>query len=389
MNDGRKLDKRDFLKLTTLGACGLCLGTIPINTLGSSRSSHRLAFPVAPEDQPWKWSKEALYYIDTPKGIKCKLCPQACEIKPGEVGDCKTNYHYQGKLYSISYGNPCAVHVDPIEKKPLFHFLPASKAYSIATAGCNLACLNCQNWEISQSSPKDTRNYDMPPEQVVAEAKSSNCRSIAYTYTDPVCFYEYTLDTAMIARQQGVKNLMHSAGYIHEDPLRRLCKFLDAANIDLKSYSNELYEMLSGATLDPVLKSLKILKEEGVWLEITNLIVPTWTDDLDMIKRMCEWICDNGLADCPLHFSRFSPMHKLTNLPMTPESTLVQARQIALAAGVKFVYIGNVPGSDAENTTCPKCKKLLVERIGYYINQNNIVNSACKFCNEKIPGVWS
>jgi pyruvate formate lyase activating enzyme len=346
--------------------------------------------PLAPpQEKPWKWATESLYFIETPKGIKCKLCPQKCEIERGKDGKCHSNVNIDGKLWNISYGNPCAVHIDPIEKKPLYHYLPGARAYSIATAGCNLACLNCQNWEISQVGPKETRNYDLMPDAVVAEAVRARCQSIAYTYSDPVAFYEYTLDTSILARQAGIKNLLISAGYINPDPLRRLAKYIDAANIDLKSFKDEIYEMLNGGTLQPVLDTLKILKEEGVWLEITNLIVPTWTDDLDMIKEMCDWLTENELHMFPLHFSRFSPLYKLTHLPPTPVSTLEKARDIALRAGLKYVYIGNIPGSSAVNTYCPRCREILIERQGFSILQNNISSSKCKFCQEKIDGVWA
>jgi pyruvate formate lyase activating enzyme len=388
MPDSKFISKRDFLKTSFLGGCGVCLAGVGMNTFGNDISSALAGNSAFPQDKPWKWSTEALYFIETPKGIKCKLCPQKCELAVGETGDCRTNVNYGGKLFSISYGNPCAVHVDPIEKKPLFHFLPGSLSYSIATAGCNLACLNCQNWEISQSSPKETRNYDLMPDAVVAEAKKAGCKSIAYTYSDPVAFYEYTLDTSILARQEGIKNVIVSAGYINPDPLRRLCKVIDAANIDLKSFSDEIYEMLNAGTLQPVLDTLKILRDEGVWLEITNLIVPTWTDDFDMIKKMCDWLADNELHMFPLHFSRFHPQHKLVNLPATPVATLEKARQIALNAGVKYSYIGNVPASQGENTFCPECKKLLVERKGFTVSQNHIVNSKCSYCQGKIEGKW-
>jgi len=229
----------------------------------------------------------------------------------------------------------------------------------------------------------------MMPDVVIANTKKAGCKAIAYTYSDPVAYYEYTLDTATLARQQGIKNLMISAGYINPDPIRRLSKFLDAARIDLKSYSDEIYEMLNAGTLQPVLDTLKILKEEGVWLEIINLVIPTWTDDFDMIKEMCDWLADNGLESVPLHFSRFQPLYKLTTLPPTPVSSLEKARQIAFNAGIKYAYIGNVPGHEGENTYCPKCKKMIIERKGFTILQNLIVNSKCSFCQEKIDGVWN
>lgn len=344
--------------------------------------------PVNPQSSS-KSTIEAKYYISTPKGLKCQLCPNDCKLKPGEESECRTRMNIEGKLYCYAYGNPCAIHVDPIEKKPLYHFYPTSKAYSIATAGCNLACLNCQNWEISQTSPKKTRNYDLPPEKVVEEAIQNKCKSIAYTYSDPVAFWEYTFDTAKIARQEGIKNVLVSAGYIYEKPLREWCKYIDAANIDLKSFSNEIYEMLNAGTLEPVLNTLKILKEENVWLEITNLVVPDWTDDMDLIKKMCEWLAENDMSNVPLHFSRFHPQYKLTNLPATPGSILTQAKDIAHAAGINHVYIGNVPGTKTSNTYCPGCEKLLIERKGYYITSNKIKNGHCEFCSEQISGIWA
>ncbi len=386
----RQISKREFIKKSIFGTCGIAVGLSGLKLLANSR--FEIPAGISPDNLPgdlWKWSTEAIYYISTPRGIKCQLCPQECTLEEGETGDCKTNVNVKGKLYSITYGNPCAVHVDPIEKKPLYHFLPSSMAYSIATAGCNLACLNCQNWQISQSSPKDTRNYDLMPSKVVEQAKSYNCKSIAYTYSDPIAFYEYTLDSSKIAKNNGIKNIIISAGYINKEPLYKWCEYIDAANIDLKSFSNETYEMLNAGTLEPVLDTLKILKDKGIWLEITNLIVPSWTDDFDMIRKMCDWLYDNGFEDCPFHFSRFHPMYKLKQLPATPLSDLEKAKRIAMESGLKYVYIGNVPNTDAENTYCPNCKKILIERRGYHVAQNNISNNnTCKFCGEKIAGVW-
>lgn len=379
-----KISKRQFLKSAALGSCGLALGLSQLKTLGNIMPD----LSSLPEEELWKWSREAMHYIETPRGIKCKLCPQACELKEGETGDCHTRTVKDNKLYTIAYGNPCAIHIDPIEKKPLYHFLPSSNAYSIATAGCNLACLNCQNWNISQASPKDTQNYDLMPDKTVSECMKNKCASIAYTYSDPIAFYEYTFDTAMIARREGIKNVFVSAGYIHETPLREIAKYLDGANIDLKSFENDIYEMLNAGTLEPVLDTLKILRDEGVWLEITNLVVPTWTDDMDMIKRMCEWLVNNGFENNPLHFSRFHPMYKLTNLPATPHSTLKEARTIALSEGMHYVYIGNVPGSGAENTICHHCGELVIERQGYSVLQYKITNGKCDGCGGIVPGVW-
>ena len=376
----KKITKREFLKRSLAGAGGL-FAVRPLQAI--------FDLPGGDREKLWKWSKPAMYQAETPRGVKCLICPNECTLKEGEWSDCHNRVNIGGKLYTMAYGNPCAIHVDPVEKKPLNHFLPGSRTFSIATAGCNLACLNCQNWTISQKSPKETRNFDMMPDKVVAAAKEYQCRSIAYTYSEPVTFYEYTLDTSKLARQEGIRNILVSAGYINEKPLRELARYIDAANIDLKSFSDAIYMKLNAGKLEPVLRTLKVLAEEGVWLEITNLIVPEWTDDLDMIKRMCDWLYDNDLYDYPLHFSRFHPAYKLTQLPPTPVSTLEKAREIAKKAGIRFVYIGNVPGGkDYENTYCPKCHKLLIERRGYFIAQNHIKDGKCEYCGEPIPGVW-
>lgn len=376
-----KLSKREFIKRLAFGVGGIATCSFPFNSHGAIKSFET-------KEDLWKWSIEAVYYEETAKGMLCTLCPNECIIKEDEPGDCRTRINHKSKLYSIAYGNPCAVHVDPIEKKPLLHFLPTTNAFSIATAGCNLACLNCQNWEISQKSPKETRNYDLMPPEIVKLAKEKKCKSIAYTYSEPIVFYEYTYNTSELAKAENIKNIIVSAGFINKAPLKKLCKVIDAANIDLKCFDEKTYLKLNGGKLQPVLDTLKILKEEGVWLEITNLIVPTWTDDLDMIKRMCEWLSNNGFNDYPLHFSRFHPMYKLTRLPVTPVETLNKAHKIAKEAGLKYVYIGNVPGHDSQNTFCPKCNKKIIERRGYYILSNHIEEGQCKFCGEKIAGVW-
>ena len=293
-----------------------------------------------------------------------------------------------GVLFSLVYGKPCAVHVDPIEKKPFYHFLPSTTAFSLATAGCVLSCKFCQNWQISQAGPEDTDTYDLPPDSVVRQAIFYKCRSISYTYTEPTVFYEYMYDTALIARKYTIKNTMHSCGYMKEKPLRTLSKYMDAANIDLKAFTEDFYGKICGGSLKPVLNSLVVLKEEGVWLEITNLVIPTLNDDMKNIKEMCRWILKNLGPDVPVHFSRFYPSYKLTNLPPTPLETLTEARKAAMDAGLKFVYIGNIR-HEGESTFCPKCRKMLIERVGYFVKLNNISNGKCRFCGTSIAGVWS
>jgi len=372
----QELTRRELLKWWGVGISGLVLD------------------PLWGKVTPWAddlppGTKEALFYERTSQGIKCRKCPHECLLPDHTLGFCRNRWSHQGKLYTIAYGNPCAVHIDPIEKKPFFHFLPTTRAFSIAAAGCNLRCLNCQNWQISQFSPRETYNMDLPPKKVVTQCEETRCASIAYTYSEPVTFYEYVYDSAILARRKGIKNLFKSSGYINEAPLRYLAPTIDAANIDLKCFDDRLYHKLSGVSLAPVLRTLKILREEGVWLEITNLVIPEWTDDLTMINRMCNWLKTNGLADAPLHFSRFTPLYKLTHLPITPLATLEKARDIALKAGIRYVYIGNVPGHPAENTFCHHCGKLIIERRGFTILASHLSKGRCNYCNRPIPGVWT
>ena len=383
----RAWSKREFLRCSLFGACGLFAGS------HSLRAMEKLwgieSAPGVLQEDLWRWSKEALFYVSTPRGLKCLKCPNTCVLEEGQTGQCRNRVNYKGKMYSIAYGNPCAVHIDPIEKKPFFHFLPTIRAFSIATAGCNLRCLNCQNWDISQMSPKETENYDLMPARVVEECAQRKCESLAYTYSEPTTFFEYTYDTAKLARTRRIKNVLKSNGFINEEPLRMLCKALDAANIDLKSFDDDTYIRLSQGRLAPILRTLEVLHEEHVWLEVTNLIVPSWTDNLDIIGKMCEWLVSKGLRDYPIHFTRFVPQYKLTHLPLTPVATLEKARDIALKAGMRYPYLGNVPGHWAENTFCHQCGKMIIERRGYQILTNHLVDGKCEFCKERIQGVWS
>ncbi|GAB4292099.1 MAG: AmmeMemoRadiSam system radical SAM enzyme [Marinilabiliales bacterium] len=378
----KKISRRKFIKYSLITTGGLFL----YNAINKPYAMANKYFQKMTEND--KFIKEAKYYIKTQRGYECELCPNYCILKEGKLSSCNTRMPDNGKLYTVAYNNPCSVNIDPIEKKPLYHFYPKSKSFSVAIAGCNLHCLNCQNYSISQVSPLETRNYSLTPEQLIKQAKASGCLSIPYTYSDPIAFYEYTYDASKIAKQQGIKNVFISAGYINEKPLRDIAKYLDAANIDLKSFNDETYKKLNAGGLKTILNTLKILHEEGVWLEITYLVVPTWNDKMDEIKKMCEWLYDNDLYNYPLHFSRFFPMYKLTNVPPTPLETLENARKIALDSGINYVYIGNVPGNKGTNTYCPSCNKTLISRKGYFILENNIENSKCKFCGESIHGRW-
>ncbi|MCM8801493.1 MAG: AmmeMemoRadiSam system radical SAM enzyme [Candidatus Omnitrophica bacterium] len=334
--------------------------------------------------------KEALFYKKLENNfVNCQLCPRGCVIPEDKRGFCGVRQNQKGILYTLSYAKPVSLNdLDPIEKKPLFHFLPGTKTFSLATAGCNLKCKFCQNWMISQKKPEEVEYLYLEPPQLIELAKKSGRPTIAYTYTEPTIFYEYMLETARLAKQAGLRNIMHSNGYINEEPLRQLAKYLDAANIDLKGFSEEYYNKLTEATLEPVLKSLKVLKEERVHVEITNLVIAGYNDDPELIRKMCLWIKENLGEDTPIHFSRAYPQYKLLSIISTPIDTLERARRIALECGLKYVYIGNVPGHPGESTYCPKCKNILIERKGYFILQNNIIKGRCKFCGERITGVW-
>jgi len=302
--------------------------------------------------------------------------------------NCKVRKNIKGKLYAMTYGKAVSRAIDPIEKKPLFHFLPGSRAYSIATVGCNLHCKHCQNFVISQASiEKFPEHLDLPPEKVVEEAIENNCEVIAYTYTEPTIFYEYVLDTARIAKKKGLKNIIVTNGYINEEPLKELYKYIDAVNVDLKGFTEEFYQDICGAKLEPVLDTLQRLQNIKISLEITNLIIPTKNDSIKQIREMCKWIVKNLGCDHPLHFSRFFPMYKLKNLEPTPKRILVEAKKTAEEEGIKYVYIGNMREEGEENTYCPKCKTLLVKRYGFSISEMNIKSDKCA-CKAKIKGVW-
>ncbi len=291
-----------------------------------------------------------------------------------------------GKLISLVYEHPCAIAVDPIEKKPLFHFLPGSSSLSVGTAGCNLHCVFCQNWETSQAAPEKVPSIRVSPGRIVEEAISTKCKSISYTYNEPTINYEFVLETAKLARKNKLRNVMITNGFINQEPLKRLYRYIDAANIDLKSFSDDFYKTYCDARLEPVLKSIKAMHKMGVFVELTNLIIPTLNDGEKEIRELCRWI--NSVGDIPLHFSRFFPMYKLQTIGPTPEQTLAMAKKIAEEEGLNYVYLGNISINNAENTYCPKCRKILIEREGYQILQNNIKNGSCS-CGEKIPGIWA
>lgn len=332
--------------------------------------------------------KEALYYKKLKDNmVQCFLCPHNCVIKENNTGFCYVRKNIKGKLYSLVYGKTVSAQIDPIEKKPLYHFLPGSRAFSIGTVGCNLRCKHCQNWQTSQAKPGEFFTRGLLPEEIIDEAINQNCRSISYTYNEPTIFYEYMLDTAKLAKKKGIKNTMVTNGFIKQEPLQELCKYINGVNCDLKSFEDSFYKKICSARLPPVLETLKTLKKNNIWFEITNLIIPTLNDDFKKIKEMCVWIKKNLGVESPMHFTAFYPCYKLSDLPPTPSSILIKARKIALDLGFNYVYIGNVYAKEGNNTYCTKCGELLIERYGFSVLTNNIQKGKCS-CGQKIAGVW-
>ena len=321
--------------------------------------------------------------------ILCTLCPRYCKIGEGQPGFCFIRQNHGGKLYSIGYGKPTGFAIDPIEKKPLNHFLPGSTVLSFGTAGCNLGCKFCQNWSMSKAKLDDMNSLDVSPEGVVELAKNYNTPSIAYTYNDPTIFGEYVVDISKIARDEGIKSVMVTAGYIDKEARKDVYKYIDAANVDLKGFTERFYHKLTFSHLNDVLDTLIWLKNEtDVWFEITTLLIPDENDSPEEIKQECEWILQNLGDKIPLHFTAFHPDFKMKNKDRTPEKTLTTARDIAIRTGIKYCYIGNVHNKEGQTTYCHNCNEKLIKRDWHSIISNKLVNGCCKSCGEKIDGVF-
>ncbi|MDP2996816.1 MAG: AmmeMemoRadiSam system radical SAM enzyme [Bryobacterales bacterium] len=348
-----------------------------------------IAAGAAASDPDARYTVEAKFYEKLPyRKIKCKLCPRECVIDDRERGYCGVRENRNGTYYTLVHSRVCSAHVDPIEKKPLFHFLPGTLAFSVATAGCNVNCKMCQNWEISQVRPEQVRSEYVPPARLAQLAARSGCKSIAYTYSEPVIFYEYMSDAADAGRAAGLKSAVVTGGYIQEEPLKQLCKRVDAIKVDLKGYSEKFYREVVNGELKPVLNALVTIRKLSMWTEIVCLVIPTLNDSDQEFRGLAKWVKANLGTDVPVHFTRFHPEYLLKNLPPTPVKTLDRAKAIADAEGLRYVYVGNLPGHPGENTYCPKCRRAVVERAGFTIRSLRIRAGKCAHCQEMIAGVW-
>ncbi|MCG6948769.1 MAG: AmmeMemoRadiSam system radical SAM enzyme [Acidobacteria bacterium] len=376
------IDRRRLLALGAASAAtGLCsprLLATPAIQPGS---------PAAGDELP---AREASWYKKLDEGrVECELCPQACKVADMERGMCGVRENRGGTYYTLVHSLACAVHVDPIEKKPLFHVMPGEQALSYSTAGCNVECKFCQNWELSQFRPEQVSAYNLPPDAVIGLAKKNKARLTAATYGEPVVFWEYVRDVAVAANAAGMKPTVVSNGFIQEKALRDVLPLLSAIKVDLKSFRDEFYRKQVRGELEPVLKSLRVIKESGVWLEIVVLLIPTLNDSETEIRELSSWVRKELGPEIPVHFTRFHPTYRLTDLPPTPVATLERAWEIGREAGLNFVYLGNLPGHPGENTVCPGCGGILIRRMGFQVLENRIGKGFCPDCRRSIPGVWA
>jgi len=379
---GAEQDRRAFLKMASLpcvAACaGLCSGTWPKMLRAAAVSADDARYIV-----------EAQFYEKLPfKKIRCKLCPRECVIDDRERGYCGVRENHGGTYYTLVHSRVCAAHIDPIEKKPLFHFHPGAMAFSIATAGCNVNCKMCQNWDISQSRPEQVRSTYLPPKDLANTAQQYRCPVIAYTYSEPVIFYEFMRDAADAGHELGIKSVVISGGFVQQEPLKKLCQGVDAIKIDLKAFSEKYYKEIVNGELKPVLDGLVTMRKLGMWTEVVYLVIPTLNDGDAELRGMAQWVKANLGVDVPVHFSRFHPEYLLKNLPPTPQETLERAKAIADAEGLHYVYLGNIPGHPAESTYCPKCRKVVVGRVGFTVTEMHVKKGKCEYCQQAIPGVW-
>ena len=376
------LSRRDFLKRSSVFCFGLGIaGGLP----GCSSKTDE-----KPTSKSGRILREARYYEKQKGGmVKCLLCFRQCLVADGDRGFCRNRENHGGTYYTLVYGLPCALQIDPIEKEPSYHMLPGSSMFCTATASCNNRCKFCQNWHISQRSVDETINYDLVPERLVDLASQKNCDSLSFTYSEPTVFYEYMYDIAKLGKEKGFKVLFHTNGSMNAEPLSALLQYMDGVTVDLKGFTETFYREASSSQLAPVLRTLKHIRESGRHLEVVNLVIPTLNDDMVRIREMCIWVREQLGKETPLHFSRFFPAHKLTHLPPTPIDTLEKAWKIGQEEGLEYVYIGNVPGHEGNSTFCPQCHNKLIHRIHFSVLANQVKKGRCPSCGYPIRGIWA
>ena len=372
--------RRGFLAAAAAGACALCAGAWGAGPAVEAQAAQRGLIGRRPS--PW---------FETLDGgaVRCTLCPHGCRLAAGERGRCRVRENRGGTGYTLAYANPCLVQLDPVERKPFFHLLPGTRALSVATAGCPIACKFCEAWDMALVSPEEVYAYDLPPRALVEHALGVGARSLGFAFGEPVASFEYLVDAAREARAAGLCALVHTSGYLAAEPLEVLADVVDAANVDLKGFDAAFYRDLCGAELEPVLRTLVGLRAAGVHLEITNLVIPTLNDSLEQVRAMCRWIATELGPDVPLHFARFYPLYQLANLPPTPVSTLDRARAVALEEGLRYVYVARVTGHEGENTFCPHCGQTVIARLGFIVERMAIDDGRCRSCGGEIAGRWA
>lgn len=379
MSGKEEITRRDFLLKSgcVLCACGAAGGILPELFYGD----------VLAKKSPFKKIASHWESIGN-KRVRCSLCPNECILDEGDRGACRVRENDGGKLYTLVYSRLATMHVDPVEKKPLNHFMPGSMALSVATAGCNLSCKFCQNWQLSQSAPEDLRSIETPPGSLVRKAVLTKSPVIAFTYNEPTVQYEYIVDASKAAKKRGIKPVIISNGYINPVASKGLVENLDGVKIDFKGFSEKFYRDVCGGHLKDVQNNLETVFSTGKWLETVTLVIPTLNDSPAEIRNMARWVKKNLSADIPMHFTRFHSTYLIKNLPPTPVSTLERCREIAVSEGIKYAYVGNVPGHKWENTYCPKCGAVVIKRGGFFAVRNLLDNGRCPECKMKIPGVW-
>ncbi len=378
------MDRRSFIHRAAAGTALACAGgELCRQICGAAENAYAFSYTNTLSDV------EARYYEKLDEGIvRCKLCPRECEVSDVERGFCGVRENQRGIYKTLVHSRVCALNIDPIEKKPFYHFRPGTDAFSIATAGCNVNCRFCQNWNISQVRPEQVKNIKISPSELVTECMSRKVPTIAYTYSEPVVFYEYMYDVAIEARKHDLENAVVTGGYIKNEPLDELLEVVDGVKVDLKSFSGQYYRDIVNGELEPVLNAIRRIHDSGTWLEIVYLVVPGMNDESSEIAELTKWMIGELGPDVPIHFTRFYPTYLMKNIPPTPIETLERIYRDARDAGLNFVYVGNVPGHEGESTFCPQCGETVVRRYGYRIDLTGLEQGRCRSCGRQIPGVW-